>query len=880
MRSGRLKVQRLALLAGLLAGGVGLLDSASFAGEARPAAKTSPKESRKTAGPTNPPTKAPPKPPPKPPPPPPPPPIPAGEGPVMLDLTAEWQAEFRQFTQLIAGRDTQVPEGQVLRRDALILPRDRDPLDVALRRTEALLQDIKRLGAKGDLAAIESDWRGVKAEVARCEPQVQTKTVSVGRELRETTFVANELERQALFQKVCAVRRRIAFANPLLDFDKLLFLRTYRRRPGHICDQFFGPHVAGGPGGGVYVLQDPFGPKPVLKNLLANSTVQSGRLKGTKLEGGSFLSPDVSYDARTLLFAYTECQGQRPAVQYDSRLGIWDIKGAYHIFKVNADGSNLAQLTDGQFNDFDPCWLPNGRIVFISERRGGYGRCHGRPVPTYTLHSMNADGSDIVSLSYHETNEWNPSVTHDGLIVYTRWDYVDRGDCIAHHPWITTPDGRDARAIQGNYPSARTARPDAEHDLRAIPGSRRFVATAAPHHGQSFGSLIMVDPDAEDDGSMAALKRITPDNSFPETQRGRLFYGTAWPLSEDYYLCVYGGLHKDSVYLVDSFGNRELVYCDPVIESLSPMPLRPRLRPPAFPHATAVGRPAAATKPGVEPKKPEMSTVMCMNVYDGLLPWPAGAEIKALRIIQLFPKATPSIDNPRIGAWSESLARGVLGTVPVETDGSAHFLVPAGKTIYFQALDKDGLAVQSMQSDVYTHPGERLACAGCHEPRYRAPAPPARMPLALRRAPSAIQPEMDQANPVSFPRLVQPVLDQRCVACHSKQTTAPNLNGLAQADRAGRRPTWSPAYSSLAKYAFGRSGKPPGRGEVRTVPGQFGAMASKLYQLLKAGHHDVKLSPQEMRRLTLWLDCNSNFYGAYFDLDKQMSAELVKPDLE
>ena len=183
-------------------------------------------------------------------------------------------------------------------------------------------------------------------------------------------------------------------------------------------------------------------------DILENSTVENGRFEGQKLTGGCFLSPDLSFDGTTVLFAWTNEQDQ-----------------CYHIFRVNIDGTNLVQLTDGASaynhlaysntsqNDFDPCWLPSGRIAFISDRRGGYLRCSGgRPGPTYTLFSMKDDGSDIIPLSFHETNEWHPSVTNDGMLVYSRWDYIDRDDCIAHHIWTCFPDGRNPRAPHGNYP--------------------------------------------------------------------------------------------------------------------------------------------------------------------------------------------------------------------------------------------------------------------------------------------------------------------------------------------------------------------------------------------------------------------------------------------
>ena len=857
---------------------------------------------------------------------------------VQLDLEGEWRTQLKELTARIANRGRQPAEAETLRRDALILPADRDPVDVVLRRTEALLADVQRLGPTRDLTDAEAELhrlreladvlppmvvkapsrpdpkqppkpavielpklRGgldsfggsgsksvldlLKDKPAKGEPKPGPSPPAAPKPAPKPTPGATP--REQLFADVCRIRRQIALANPLLDFDKLLLLKVSFRRPGHCCDQFFGPKVgSSGEAGGIYVLRDPFGPAPTLRNVLADSVVENGRLKGRRLSGGSFLSPDLSYDGREVLFAYTQCEGAGNPLQTEfSEIGIWDPNGAYHIFRVNVDGTGLRQLTDGGFNDFDPCWLPNGRIVFVSERRGGYGRCHPRPVPTYTLHSMDRDGSDIIPLSYHETNEWNPSVNNDGLIVYTRWDYVDRGDCIAHHPWVTTPDGRDARAIQGNYPVARKARPDTEHDVRAIPGSRRYVATAAPHHGQSFGSLILIDPDIEDDGAMGPLKRITPDNGFPETQGGQRYYGTSWPLSEDYYLCVYNGQRSNhAVVLVDSFGNHVLVYADPSIGCLAPLPLRPRRRPSLVTGLATPELPAPRPPRSIDPAANAAgeAVVACVNVYDGLLPWPKGASIKALRNIQLVPKATYRIDDPAVSKWSESLCRGVLGTVPVEPDGSAHFRVPAGKTVYFQALDANGLAVQSMESATYMQPGERLVCQGCHEHRWQAPKAPASVPLALRRAPSKIVPEVEEAFPVAFPRLVQPVLDRKCVPCHTKNAKAPDLSGTFDADANAKNlgRTWTRSYHTLVGRAFGLSGKPPSREQVRTTPGEFGATASKLYQMLRAGHHDLKLTPADLRRITLWLDCNSNFYGAYHDLENQLRGEEVLPTIE
>jgi len=793
--------------------------------------------------------------------------------------TNETQARFATLKKLIdqLRKDAQARKRwrdiatQTFQPEALILSSDRDPVDVVLRRTNALLAHLKLMPGVPDLSADENRLAQLK--------------------IRNTKTPIKDTEaRYQLFQQITRLRRKAALSNPLLNFDHILFIKRHflpasaswgsDMLGNHMCDQYFGFHTI--PGGGLFVLENPFGEKPIIRNILANSVCENGRFKGKQLKPGGFLSPELSYDGNTILFAYTE------AVRKDS-IGEpiryqWTDKSTFHIFKVNVDGSGLLQLTDGPVNDFDPCWLPNGRIVFISERRGGYGRCHPRPVPLYTLHSMKADGSDIIRLSYHEGNEWHPSIDHSGMVLYTRWDYVDRGNIQAHHPWITTPDGLDARAIQGNYGKSKEAHPTMEMDLRSIPGSHKYVSTAAAHHGQAYGSLILIDPRIKDDDAMAPLRRLTPEVPFPEAEiqynNGQV-YATAWPLSEHFYLCVYdadgsarrGTKNNYGIYLVDAFGNKELIYRDPAISCLSPIPLLPRKKPPLL--ASGI---TENTEQSSEP--PKTAPVGVINVYNSRQPFPENTTIKALRIIQLLPKTTPLINEPRIGYGNEKGARMVLGTVPVEADGSAYFSLPVDKSVYFQVLDEHGLAVQSMRSDTYVHPGQRLLCRGCHEPRRSAPPLPKRFPLAFRRPPSRIQPDVEGSNPFSFPRLVQPVLERNCAACHEKEPTAIDLRKGDWENNSDYRYT---SYDNLREYAFFfgsvRYTYDPWT-TPRTIPGRFGARASKLYEILKKGHYDVKLSKEDFHCITLWLDCNSDFFGSYENTKAQAQGNTVQPKLE
>jgi len=749
---------------------------------------------------------------------------------------------------------------EALRPEALILPTDKTPGDVVWRRTAALLRHLKTMEGAPDLSAEETALMA----------------------LREATATRES------FEKITALRRRIAFKNPLLNFDKILFLKHPKaiRGDNHMVDQYLGFNQA--KTGGVYVLERPFSDQPTVRCLLPQMEHQ-----------GSFLSLDLDYDAQSILFAFTRAEfGVPPGAslenqprtdrQPDKRHAhyYWRPESVFHIFRATADGAVVRQLTHGVWNDYDPCFLPSGRIVFVSERRCGQCRCGARPLPAAVLHAMMPDGSDIIRLSWHDTNEWHPSVDNNGMIVYTRWDYVDRDSDVAHHLWTCYPDGRDPRAPHGNYPDVRELRPWMEMHIRAIPNSQKYVAVAAPHHGQAYGSLVVIDLREADDRRFSQLKRLTPWAWLPESEsapgvpheKGRHqppgeFYSAPWPLDENFYLCVFDAEQKNyGIYLLDSFGNQELLYQDAAIACMDPIPFRPRGRPPVLPVKTVQAR---ADRTG----NPDLSTgtVAVMNVYESALPWPPNTKIKELRVISLFPKDNERQDSPNIGHASQSLARGVLGTVPVEDDGSAYFKMPTGVGVYFQALDENGLAVQTMRSATYLHPGEHLTCLGCHEPRTRTASEGTRqLPKALRRAPSVLKPEPSGSYPLSFPRLVQPVLNAKCVRCHERSLSAPSLHG----DQFGKN-GWSEAFLTLRERAWGMSG---GNGIALkepqySVPGQMGARVSSLYLFLTRGHKNVKLSPNQLRRITLWLDCNSNFYGAYHDIEKQARGEVVRPRL-
>jgi len=747
---------------------------------------------------------------------------------------ARLEAEALDPQALIRYSKTSPPstpgEAKALDRQALTRPGDRDPLDVVLRRTNALLQYFKKGGrvATSVLSAFESQLKGLSASA---------KSTSDGD------------ARRVLFTKACKLRRSIAMANPLLDFDSIVCMLE---QPGNarIIEQARACWGGHSKGGGPIVISR-FKSGPTIAKPLAGVAVASGPWKGKELTG-YFSGLELSYDAKQLLFAATTSSD------------VW------RVFKFDLHSKQLVQLTDGPWDDFDPCLLPSGRIAFTSTRRGGIGRCL---IPakalTYTLHSMESDGSDIITLSYHETNEWQPSVTHEGMLVYTRWDYLDRWWASAHHMWMSFPDGRDPRNFHGNYPlprsafidglqpeqygqnrlgSGRNLRPDVEISFRAVPASRKFTATAVGHHQGFSGSLVIVDPRIPDDGKMAQVKRITPEYGFPEVEPNAPHaYGTAWPLSEDFYFCNF----NLGLYLLDRFGNRVVIY-DPgrgPHRVRDPFPLRPRDTPPAIPVGTWQGKRASRGDH-------RRATIKVMNCYIADMPLPANIKVKWMRIVQVIPQMRTHINRKvtqYISYFDESLGRIPLGVVPVEDDGSVYCEAPVGKTLYFQLLDERGMAVQSMRSATYVHAGEQMSCTGCHENRWET-TPLMTRPKAFQRPPSKLLPEVDSgAIPFNFYKLVKwPVFDKKCVPCHKKHPKAPNMT-----------------YASLAKnhLAFGLPGeigmRMLGIGGSRTTPGRFGAHASGIMKALttKKQHKDLDMSDDDWRRLTLWLDLNSNEIG-------------------
>ena len=694
-------------------------------------------------------------------------------------------------------------------------------------------------------------------------------------------------ERIKLYREIRWFGRDLVLSNPLFAERPIVFLKTRR----FICQMLheyiaYFYSAADLHGGGVCVLKEP------------GLSLEVEDLTTDRFTRGIFQSLALSYDARTAFFAFAPIPaGDRrrplrpdwsvltagpfpPEFAFDS-----PDRPCFHLFAIDLKTHEIRQLTNGRFDDTMPWPLPNGDLVFMSTRRGGFCRCNNpwEPIQTYTLHRLDARTGEIQTISFHETNEWHPAVLNDGRIAYCRWDYVDRSAAHFHGIWVTTPDGTNARSVFGNY----TMDISTCFQPRPVPGSRKIAFIAGAHHAVVGGSLVLFDPDkakydpSTGEDSFDSLDVLTPDIAFPETPNEWPvgYVVSPWPLSEDYFIIAFGhdrlpgmgsGNRSESgvgIYYFDRWGNLELLYEEPGVACLDPIPLIPR-NPPRLLQET------------FDPALGDEAEVVIYDVRRSHYPLPADRPIRELRVFQLLPKTTHPVNDPRIGHANAENARALLGTVPVEEDGSAYFRVPANRPLYFQIVDEQGRAVQGMRSITYFRPGERRGCIGCHEPPNTTV--PTRDVLALRREPSVLTPGPDGSRPFSFPRLVQPVLDQFCTRCHSpdagSQFAKPDLTGFPQGE-------FTRSYVNLRPYLRWYEWGSGSISQIVTRPGELGADASPLLKILQDPTHQkaVTLDRPALTRLTLWLDANVPFYGSYESSkreEQRLGALINLPELQ
>jgi mono/diheme cytochrome c family protein len=535
---------------------------------------------------------------------------------------------------------------------------------------------------------------------------------------------------------------------------------------------------------------------------------------------GAVRDPCVSYDARKILFSY------RPAGTEH-----------YHLHEINADGTGLTRLTDGGYDDIEPCYHPDGGILFVSSRLKRWVNCWATQVAT--VHTCHADGSGVRPFSVNIEQDNTPWPLRDGRILFMRWEYVDRNQVNYHHLWTMNPDGTQHSVFFGNlHPGGLYI------DGKPIPGSDDVLFIDSPGHGsiEHRGFVARVSakqgPDAKQN-----LRRISKAGNFRDP----------WALADDLYLAA----RDRDLVLLDDRGTEKVLYSLPAefpdcwLHEPRPLAARPR---------------ETLIADRTDPSQPD-GFFFLENVYEGRqMDGVEKGAVKKLMVLESLPKPinfTGGMD-PLSYVGTFTLPR-VLGTVPVEADGSAYFAAPALRPLFFVALDAQGRAVKRMQSFTQLMPGERQGCTGCHEERASAPRPYAAAGAvsAARRKPSAID-AADRAFDVpDFPRHVQPVLDRHCVRCHNPDDRKGGVDLCGD-----RGPMFSMGYYSLVAWRQVADGRNYAKSNY--APYELGSGGSPLMQKLDGSHHDVKPPPGDVRAVALWLDASAPYPGTYAALGTGM----------
>ncbi len=662
-----------------------------------------------------------------------------------------------------------------------------------------------------------------------------------------------ESGRQIWFESYCRAARRyvdVAKANPLLDFDELLFVKRKDKNLGLPYNWWSNCSLP----------RDGFDDE-----LMTLALGEKGVSTKTFFhpEKPSFLGDiDLHFDGEKLLFS---------AVGDDNR---------WNIFELSLEGKKTRQVTPTlpEADNYDACYLPDGAIVFSSTACYSAVPCVNGGTRVANLYRIEPDGKTIRRLCFDQEHNWCPTVLPNGRVLFLRWEYTDTPHTHTRLLFHMNPDGTG----QMEYYGSNSYWPNSMFYARPIPGEpTKFVTIVSGHHGvRRVGELVVFDVSQgrrEADGAfyrVCSTQKKIASKSDPKLESTLIvdnLVDLSWPkflhpypLDKDCFLVACQPNKGDpwGIYLADTADNLVLLKELPGHALFEPLPLKVTPKPPVIPSKIRPGEKEA--------------TVYMADIYkgEGLKGIPRGT-VKQLRIVS-YHYLYPNMGGPQgvVGMEGPWDIKRILGTVPVQPDGSAAFHVPANTPIAIQPLDAEGKSLQLMRSWFTAMPGEVLSCVGCHESQ--SSTPPAQYAKTFSRPIDKIRPWHGPTRGFNFVREVQPVLDRYCIGCHDGQQ---EVAGHRAFDLRGEKMItdyrssfhdggkdaghFSTSYAELHRYVR-RSGMESDYHLL--MPMEFHADSTQLVQLLQKGHYGVKLDPEAWDRLYTWIDLNAPYHGTWTEI--------------
>jgi hypothetical protein len=486
----------------------------------------------------------------------------------------------------------------------------------------------------------------------------------------------------------------------------------------------------------------------------------------TNFTGASVSDPAVSFDGKKILFSMRPPSGS-----------------ARNLYEIGADGTGLRQVTSGGGDDFDPLYLPDGRILFTSTRSGEMDEYnHARSA---TLYTCNMDGTGIERISYNQSDDFDPEMLPNGRIVYTRWEHF--GNMNRFPLFVTNPDGtgtfhdfgphdrnffHPTVTPEGRILAIESTRVNGDEGPLAVLKTEQ--GPADPPTGGDPLHWDVLTPQVNNDGmpwAHGAFKypraiggnRYVVSYSLPAATDAEVDYGLyTFTLDQ-----AGAGTVADPATF--ALHNLTFLYNDPGYNEYDAQLLAPHAKPPVI---------ASVVDNTVDYGVFLAQDVFNRGTVDGQeIPRRGIDPIDSIAVIAARPTVEGEMNNISANDYEK---RALIGMAPVYPDGSFRIKVPANTPLSFATLDRNGRGFVVKRTHLFLRPGEEFTkCVGCHEDRVAGgDAPTNPNPMA------ASHPAFDLNRPraafqvINYEHTIGPIVAAKCVSCHQPADSTLAAGGL------------------------------------------------------------------------------------------------------
>ena len=403
--------------------------------------------------------------------------------------------------------------------------------------------------------------------------------------------------------------------------------------------------------------------------------------------------------------------------------------------------------------------------------------------PAVVLHVMNADGTNVQQISFNQSHDLDPSVLSNGEIIFSRWEHMGGRNEI--NLYKMRPDGTELKALYGVHDHAvgtggstvQYMSPREQEDgqilvmIKPFTGSEgggapaRINVTEYADNTQPTWPYVpsgltgpaqapVINQDVRTDGSPSPAGRFRSVYPLGDGSNRALVSWSQCRLQPTFPATGLPDLTKDPIPCSDTLTGRELeafpiygVYVYDLEQDTQlpvvvpeegviidePVVLAPRDRPDVL-YDKTVGFELDATLAGEGVGLLHIRSVYdfdgsynalggaAASLADMANPTVTDADQRPARFLRIVKAASIpdddvyDFDRAAFGRSTAQKMREIIGYASVEPDGSVLTKVPANVPLAISVVDKDGRRIGGRhQNWIQLRLGETLQCAGCHD---------------------------------------------------------------------------------------------------------------------------------------------------------------------